>query len=72
MTTAVTVAANHGWPVRVTEIYKGITGTSTTEARVIVKAGELRTFAVHCHCDLLIHELQPDEMPPELIPPPDE
>ena len=57
MTTRVTVAANHGWPVRVTTIAKdGAQGTSTE-----VSANATQDFYVWDGQDLLIHEIQPSE-----------
>lgn len=60
MTTTVKVTANHGWPVRVTEIHTLMDGT---EARtdLLVPAAEERVLAVWDGKDLLIHEIQPRE-----------
>lgn len=59
MTTKVTVAANHGWPVEVTAIHPK-DGTKTPAPTVA--PGEQRDFYVHDGCDLHIHEVQPHEV----------
>lgn len=57
MTTKVTVEANHGWPVDVTN---GDDGRKTR-----VPAGAKQDFYVYSGRDLLIHEVQPDEITQE-------
>lgn len=72
MTTAVIVEANHGWPVRVTQIESGIVAEARREHVTEVPAGERMTFFIWSGHDLLVSEIQPDEAPPPLMPPPDE
>lgn len=57
MTTRVTVHANHGWPVRVTQV--NIPPSSSSD--VIVKAGDSRDFYIHSNMDIHVHEIQPGE-----------
>jgi len=59
MTTAVTVSANHGWPVDVTVIHTD--GTAAMNSPIRLPAGETRTFYVWDGADLLIHEVQPGQ-----------
>lgn len=59
MTTTITVKANHGWPVRVTQI-DPTTGTAISPAQV-VPANTERDFVVHSSADLKVHEIQPGE-----------
>jgi len=59
MTTKITVAANHGWPVDVTVIHTD--GSPTVGGASRVPAGETWDFFVYDGADLLIHEVQPDE-----------
>lgn len=56
MTTKVTVAANHGWPVDVTPVSR--TGGAVA-AMQRVPANETRDFYVHDGQDLIIREVQP-------------
>ncbi len=62
MTTEVEVRANHGWPVRVTSIFKAVAGLAETRSVEIVPAGERRSLYAHSHLDLLIQEIQPEEV----------
>lgn len=62
MTTKVTVAANHGWPVDVTPL---AIGNVQVGGKTRVPAGETRDFYVHSGQDLLVHEVQPAEIETE-------
>ncbi|MGV8987634.1 MAG: hypothetical protein ACOH2H_15290 [Cypionkella sp.] len=68
MTTKVTVAANHGWPVDVTPISVGGAAVGPKQR---VAADEVRDFCVHSGQDLLIHEVQSGEIAAESIPHPE-
>ena len=56
MTTRVTVAATHGWPVKVTKIY-----TNGTKEICTVPADKTEDFYVWDGMDILVHEIQPKE-----------
>jgi hypothetical protein len=63
MTTEVIVKANHGWPVKVTQLW--VNGDFVAAA-ITVKPGEEGRFCVHSSQDLHVHEVQPGEAePPE-------
>lgn len=59
MTTKVTVAANHGWPVKVRGVNPK-TGEDANYGGTIPK-NEQRDFYCHSSMDLIVHEIQPDE-----------
>lgn len=61
MTTTVVVKANHGWPVRVTKLNPK-DGQEMPGQSVTVEKGTEQSISVHSTCDLLIHEIQPDEI----------
>lgn len=61
MTTTVVVKANHGWPVRVTKLNPK-TGEEWPGQSVTVEKDTEQSISVHSSCDLLIHEIQPDEI----------
>ncbi|WP_454917264.1 DUF2829 domain-containing protein [Xanthobacter sediminis] len=62
MTTNVVVKANHGWPVKVTKLDPE-TGAPLDYPAEVVEANTERTVCCHSGMDLLIHEIQPNEMP---------
>ena len=53
MTTKVTVDAHAGWPVKVTS-------TDTGRSRVVAPE-TVENFYVHSGCDLIVHEVQPND-----------
>jgi len=61
MTTAVTVDAHAGWPVRVTLIDQSPDGMTQSESVQIVAANTKQTFHVWNGRDIKVHELQPGE-----------
>lgn len=61
MTTTIVVKANHGWPVRVTKLNPK-TGQEWPGQSVTVEKDTEQSISVHSSCDLLIHEVQPDEI----------
>lgn len=60
MTTKVTVAANHGWPVKVTGVKPG-TRDEVAYGGIVAKNTH-QDFFCHSGMDLIVHELQPDEI----------
>ncbi|MFG1371475.1 DUF2829 domain-containing protein [Xanthobacter oligotrophicus] len=63
MTTNVTVKANHGWPVKVTKLDPKTGAALDYAPAEVVEANTERTVYCHSSMDLLIHEVQPDEVP---------
>ena len=59
MTTSITVAANHGWPVKVCAVSHE---TGRTISERIVTPNTTETFYVWDGQDLHIHEIQPEEL----------
>ncbi|WP_296585716.1 DUF2829 domain-containing protein [Xanthobacter sp.] len=62
MTTSVVVKANHGWPVKVTKLDPKI-GAPLEFLIEMVEPNTERTVYCHSGQDLLVHEVQPDEVP---------
>ena len=65
MTTAVTVDAHAGWPVKVTLIDQSSDGLTQSETVQVVAANTKQAFYVWNGRDIKVHELQPGEVSEE-------
>lgn len=65
MTTAVTVDAHAGWPVKVTLIDQSSDGLTQSETVQVVAANTKQTFYIWNGRDIELHELQSGEVSEE-------
>lgn len=63
MTTNIVVKANHGWPVKVSKLDPKTGAPLEHYSAEVVEANTERTICCHSGMDLLVHEVQPDEVP---------
>lgn len=63
MTTSIVVKANHGWPVKVTKLDPKTGAALDWPPAEVVEPNSERTVYCHSGMDLLVHEMQPDEVP---------